>query len=406
MYVLTSTGAAWQLERILLFPAQFYGVSQPFKQLVPENLAYLTSQQALADLNHFLYALPGLLRVNSIGKVVTVGGSYPGALSAWARLRYPQSVHAAWASSGPVQADYDFFGYMDVVAASLADEAVGGSSQCVASLESAFSAIVAGVKSSDASTRSATVQPFCICDNYSAAPSSLDAANVISTITNNIAYSVQYNEQLGAGLTVRDLCSVMGATQGQQAVQAYNTWYMKTTFKGASDCPAQCVDSRYSALLASQNVTSAQAEEAGVGVRSWYWQTCAEFSYFQTCEQNTACVFRGASALGGAVPMPYFTEVCTQDYAIPDVKTLVDATNEYFGGNSTVADRVVYTSGTVDPWHYLAVHHTIAPESPAVFIPGMSHCQDLHSEAPSDTPQLKAGRQQAVQHIKQWLQEE
>ena len=118
-------------------------------------------------------------------------------------------------------------------------------------------------------------------------------------------------------------------------------------------------------------------------------------------------MFRGTTS-EDAVDLAYFTDVCDQDYAFPatNVTSAVDFTNAYYGGNSTVADRVVYVSGTVDPWHYLAVHHTLAPDSPAVFIPGMSHCQDLRSQSSSDTPQLIAGRNKAIGYIQQWLNED
>lgn len=45
-------------------------------------------------------------------KWLVIGGSYPGALSAWTRTRYPDLVTASWSSSGVVRpilnyTDYD-----------------------------------------------------------------------------------------------------------------------------------------------------------------------------------------------------------------------------------------------------------------------------------------------------------
>jgi hypothetical protein len=49
------------------------------------NLKYLSSEQALADLATIL----AYFRAGSSKPTIMIGGSYPGALSAWFRTRYP-----------------------------------------------------------------------------------------------------------------------------------------------------------------------------------------------------------------------------------------------------------------------------------------------------------------------------
>ena len=49
----------------------------------------------------------------------------PGALSAWLRLKHPEIVVGAVATSGPVQAVVDFSQYLEVVNDSLATSAAG-----------------------------------------------------------------------------------------------------------------------------------------------------------------------------------------------------------------------------------------------------------------------------------------
>ena len=66
---------------------RYYGESQPFTDLTVESLEYLSSELALADLAYFIDAMNDQWEQDpEIGRRpewITVGGSYPGALSAW-----------------------------------------------------------------------------------------------------------------------------------------------------------------------------------------------------------------------------------------------------------------------------------------------------------------------------------
>ena len=48
-------------------------------------------------------------------KTIIVGGSYPGALSAWFRAKYPHMAIASWASSAVVQPIVDFWQFDEQV---------------------------------------------------------------------------------------------------------------------------------------------------------------------------------------------------------------------------------------------------------------------------------------------------
>lgn len=51
-------------------------------------------------------------------KVVVFGGSYSGNMATWIRLKYPDVIDGAMASSGPVQAKSDFYGKNIILIAS------------------------------------------------------------------------------------------------------------------------------------------------------------------------------------------------------------------------------------------------------------------------------------------------
>ena len=56
------------------------------------SLQYLSSEQALADLAAFRQAMQIKFDLTGANKWISFGGSYPGALSAWFRLKYPHLV--------------------------------------------------------------------------------------------------------------------------------------------------------------------------------------------------------------------------------------------------------------------------------------------------------------------------
>ena len=88
---------------------RYYGESQPFSTLSASNLKFLSTDQAIEDLAYFQKSMMSFQGFT--GKWISVGGSYPGSLSAFYRLKYPQLVNGALASSAPVLAKGNFEEY-------------------------------------------------------------------------------------------------------------------------------------------------------------------------------------------------------------------------------------------------------------------------------------------------------
>ena len=105
---------------VLALEHRFYGESRPTADLSDASLAFLTSAQALADLARFIAHVnalsPGapdaassppltLAASTARSRWIAFGGSYPGNLATWLRLRYPALVAGAVGSSAPVFAE-------------------------------------------------------------------------------------------------------------------------------------------------------------------------------------------------------------------------------------------------------------------------------------------------------------
>jgi len=87
-----------------------------FSNASVSNLLYLNIEQALADLGRFINTITSeneSLLFNA--KWIVFGASYAGSLAAWARMKYPQLVHAAVSSSGTLGAKVDFPGRYNII---------------------------------------------------------------------------------------------------------------------------------------------------------------------------------------------------------------------------------------------------------------------------------------------------
>ena len=108
-------GIAWE--------HRYYGKSVPANislDTPASTFQYLTSEQALADVVQFAdqFSRSSLSDVDLTPKGtpwVFLGGSYPGMRAAFIRNQYPETIHASFASSAPVEASVDMSFYFDPV---------------------------------------------------------------------------------------------------------------------------------------------------------------------------------------------------------------------------------------------------------------------------------------------------
>lgn len=88
-------------------------------KLENESLKYLSVDQALADVAHFITELKSVPKYEN-SSVVVIGGSYSATMAIWFRQKYPHLTVGAWASSAPVLGKMDFTEYKEIVGQSIA----------------------------------------------------------------------------------------------------------------------------------------------------------------------------------------------------------------------------------------------------------------------------------------------
>ncbi|XP_078389407.1 thymus-specific serine protease [Cetorhinus maximus] len=364
---------------------RYYGASINPDGLTNQNIQYLSSQQALADLATFHEFINQQYNLTRNNRWICFGGSYPGSLSAWFRLKFPHLVFAAVASSAPVQAQLDFTGYNKVVSRSLSNPVVGGSPKCRAAVAQAFSTLDRILARGNTSGLEAD---FRSCQKLNGND---DRGEFAGNLADIVMGTVQYNEE-EAGCNIANLCQVMtdeNLGSAYQRLTVLNKNYMDRM-------GLQCVDNSYQNSL--QKLMSTEVEPFGVGERQWYYQTCTEFGYYQTCEDEGCPLSRWLTLRSQVDP-------CALVFGIDPgkVQSAVDFTNDYYGANHPASSRIIFVNGDIDPWHALSVLKNQSRSEVAVFINGTAHCANMNPVQEGDPPPLRQARQKVDDQIGAWL---
>eukprot|EP00756_Hemistasia_phaeocysticola_P065114 Hpha_TRINITY_DN8312_c0_g1::TRINITY_DN8312_c0_g1_i1::g.154377::m.154377 len=417
---------------------RFYGKSYPTPDMSNDNLRFLTSEQALADLVRLVTYLksapftsgapkdtasdpPLRLRASAqASAVVGFGGSYPGDLAAWVRLKYPQVFAGTVASSAPVYAEYNYEQYAEVVGAALKYPLIGGSGACFEQAKAGVAALRALVTSTTPMGTAPTIpEALKPCAPIA---SELDLSMYESVVFGNFQGTVQYNLE-GRPPYVSDVC---GALTNSSAGSALEALAAATALFSNMNAPfnERCVQSSWAAdMIAPLRNATFDGQSA---MRQWIWQSCNEFGFFQTTSGTGADQAFGAFKAVGVEHAGRL--LCEQAYDLKDYEhpnTLWSNTN--YGNRDMQGTRIVTPNGNMDPWHALGVvnasdpfYDTCAGATPCpkqrlaasdelVFIDGTAHCRDMYSPGVfepigvADTPPIVWAHSKIAAAVAQFL---
>ncbi|XP_013419073.1 putative serine protease K12H4.7 [Lingula anatina] len=375
---------------------RFYGKSHPTPDMSVDNLRYLNSEQALADLAHFREYMGRKMNLTN-AKWITFGGSYPGSLSAWFRLKYPHLVHAAVATSAPMFALLNFKDYLSVVRDALDTTATG--TMCNKLIGVAVDAVSQAIKTDQG--KKMMKEKFRLCDNLDGA-SPNDIANLFSTLAGNFEGVVQYNKDnrafegaVGTNITIDTLCGLMAAQRADPL-----TGFSMVNSLILDTYKQPCLDFSYKNMIKELQLTDWNSS-AAEGGRQWTYQTCTEFGWYQSSDLTD-------QPFGHMFPVSFSVQQCKDIFGDKFTQALnvqgINRTNTNYGGYGIKVSRILFPNGSIDPWHALGITKDLTPDARAIFIKGTAHCANMYPDSPSDSPQLVAARMAIRKQIGQWLQ--
>ena len=352
---------------------RYYGVSHPFSTLDTANLQYLTSQQALADIAQFIIYIKQYNHQFNDAQVIVFGGSYPGALSSWAKLKYPHLISASIASSAPVLAKLDFYEYDLATQQALGDT-------CTDSIIIALHDVEQLLLNNSIELK----QSFG-CSDIS------DDVGFLYILADAVAYSAQYtSNQPGARYHLREfMCSIFADTS---KTPVYN--YIRYVSELFHRLNTNCVDFSMAEQSLMNTDTSPQYNQ-----RQWYYQSCKEFGYFQSSPPAPHKSLRSSR-----LTVEWHIQLCNKVFQSNSMPPAIAYTNQYYMGNKPTGSYVTYVNGLIDPWHVLSVLDrqdccsTLIP----VISADSSHCADLAAPKHDDPQSLVLAREQVSTLLHQW----
>lgn len=227
---------------------RYYGTSRPTPDVSTENLRFLSIDQALADLAHFIVHVKETnLAVRDSG-VIIVGGSYGATLATFFMQKYPHLANGAWASSAPLEAKVDFLEFKEVVSESV--ELVGGSN-CTGRIQRAFAEFERLVAENDSTTITET---FRLCD-----PLDLTNQKDIWTffwgIAESVAMVVQYHRSVTQD--IQNFCDKLVTDERESDIHALASWWWSSIGIDIDNFPeGVCLDVQYYSNIGAFNGTS------------------------------------------------------------------------------------------------------------------------------------------------------
>ncbi|KAF3500831.1 hypothetical protein F2Q69_00040542 [Brassica cretica] len=305
------------------------------------------------------------------------GVSYPGALSAWFRLKFPHLTCGSLASSAVVRAVYDFSAF---------DQQIGESAgqECKDALEETNKLLELGLKVNRKAVKAL----------FNATELHVDADFLYLTADAAVmAFQYGNSDKLCVPL-------VKAKKNGSDLVETYSKYVRDHCMKvwGLHVRPYNRKHLRNTVVTADSTY------------RIWWFQVCTELAYFQVAPANN-------SVRSQQINTEYHLDLCKSLFGkgtYPDV----DATNLYYGGHKIAATKIIFTNGSQDPWRH-ASKQTSSPELPSYIMDchNCGHGTDLRGcpQSPmviegksnncSSPDVVNKVRQQMVEHIDLWLSE-
>ncbi|CAL6082415.1 Serine_carboxypeptidase [Hexamita inflata] len=359
---------------------RYYGESLINKDMA--DMSMLSSKQAISDLATFIPYIKKQYGLEK-SKVIVIGGSYAGNLANWARTQLPFVIDAAIATSGPAMGELKFEKYMRHAQASLKALA---SPECYSNITTALDYLNALLLSDITAFKEFfELKPDQFVINFG----QKDIASAQGYLSDTIIGLIQYHNAAGFDGSdyigsIPEFCQqfMVNLTDKSTELDIAKAYKVMNPLNDKGNIA-------YTGLInCMKDISDPDCRDT----RSWIWQTCTEFGYYQTNDYQES-IWGQKNGLKFSIKA--CNEVFMQDL-IPEgngdypetqaiIQQAIDFTNAHFGARNQPRSHIIFTNGRVDPWSELAVVQEknwadgqYNGENAMFWIENGSHCTDMY----------------------------
>lgn len=354
---------------ILILEHRFYGKSQPFedKNLSVDRLRFLTIDQTLADIAYFIswVKYSGNFSTTENTKVITIGGSYAGALSAWFREKYPHLTVGALGSSAIIDSVIEFPEFDEQVYYSLNKSGA----QCPYYVQRLSQYVENQLNSGDAKGFKKQFDA-----------EKLTNEEFLLFWADSLALFVQYGYRT-------NLCDLLDAANKTVDTQfnAIKELILKAELSSAKD-------------YAAYYLSNEEFDTKKSGARQWAWQSCAELGLFNTAPSHEN------SLRSQKLNITFYKNWCENIFG-EKIWPRRYIANIDRGGKNIKATNLIITNGCEDPWQQTSLTDSnyFGVKAFNACCENCAHCADLQTPRKDDPWALWWIRQKIKYHFSAWL---
>lgn len=413
---------------IVVLEHRYWGYSSPYPDLTTYNLRFLTLANAIADMTNFAKTAQLPFDTNGTSNAdkapwVFVGGSYSGALAAWTASVSPGTFWAYIASSAPVQAISDYWGYFSPVQLGMPANCSKDVSLVIDHIDSVF-------QNGSADDQTSLKDMFGLGalehnDDFGAAIENAPWLWQSNQFYQTAGFYDWCDSVEGIAPNTTNTTTTIPGADGvglDTALAGYAAWFNDTFLPGfcanygytTDDDDISCFDTYdpNSPLFTDTSLSNTID-------RQWNWMLCNEpFGYWQDGAPTAQ-----PSLVSRLVTPAYWQRQCSlffpadpaTGFTFGSARGVTEADENAYTGGWTITNttRLVYTNGEFDPWREASVSSDERPggplqstdQVPVNVVPGGFHASDLVTL--NGVVNAGAGQviEREVQQIADWVAE-